>query len=564
MSASAARVIPAAYPLATAVSDPRIPAHDRVVTRDLMERWNCEQPQKVFLKFGDDGEEWTYAHLREQTLQTALGLQQQGVRQGDTVLVWLPNSRECLRVFFAVQYLGAVFVAINTAYKGAVLAHVVDNAGARLAVVHADLLPRLGEIGTASLESIIVVGGAAAPIDRLRIQTYEQTLLPATGTLAAPPRAIARWDPCAVIYTSGTTGPSKGVLCSYLHLFSNAGPETWPFLTSEDRYLVNMPMFHIGGIGGIYVMFARGASASFVERFDTATFWSVVRSTGTTAGFLLGVMAAFLEKQPPNAGDRDHPLRLALMVPLAGDIAAFSERFGISIHTIFNMTEISSPIVSPPNPTMRGTCGRPRPGVEVRLVDENDCEVAQGQVGEMLVRTERPWAMNSGYHRNPEATARAWRNGWFHTGDAFRVDGEGNFYFVDRMKDAIRRRGENISSFEVEADVVRHPAVREAAAVGVPSELGEEDVMVIVAPVEGRTIDPPELLEFLRAQTAHFMIPRYVRVVAELPKTPTAKVQKNLLREQGITPDTWDRERAGIRVRMDRIGTKDKQEKHPS
>ncbi|MCC2655317.1 MAG: ATP-dependent acyl-CoA ligase [Panacagrimonas sp.] len=559
-----ARVIPAPYPPAAAVSDPRIPAYDRVVTRDLMERWNHEQPDKVFLKFGDDGEEWTYARLRELTLQTALGLQQQGVKQGDTVLVWLPNSRECLRVFMAVQYLGAVFVAINTAYKGALLAHVVANANARLAVVHADLLPRLVEIDTAALESIIVVGGAGAPVGRLRIDAYERCLLPSSGTLEPPPRAIAPWDPCAVIYTSGTTGPSKGVLCSYLHLFSNAGPETWPFLTADDRYLVNMPMFHIGGIGGIYVMFARGASVSFVERFDTATFWSVVRATGTTAGFLLGVMAAFLEKQPPSPDDRDHPLRLALMVPLAGDIAAFSERFGVAIHTIFNMTEISSPIVSGINPTVRGTCGRPRPGVEVRLVDENDCEVAQGQVGEMLVRTDRPWAMNSGYHRNPEATAKAWRNGWFHTGDAFRVDAEGNFYFVDRMKDAIRRRGENISSFEVEADVVRHPAVREAAAVGVPSELAEEDVLVVVAPVQGRDVDPAELLEFLRARMAHFMVPRYVRVVAELPKTPTAKVQKNLLREQGVTPDTWDRERAGIRVRMDRIGGKDPQQEKPS
>jgi crotonobetaine/carnitine-CoA ligase len=541
-------------PPGPAHTDPRVPARDRVVTRELLERWCREQPGKVFLKFGDDGEEWTYARLRELTVQTALGLQQLGVRQGDHVLVWMPNNRDCLRVYFAVQYLGAVFVAINTAYKGSLLAHVVDNADARIAVIHADLLPRLCDVDTASLQTVVVAGGYAKGPAPLRCVAYEDALLPASGRLAAPARAIEPWDPCAIIYTSGTTGPSKGVLCSYLHLFSNAGPETWPFVTSQDRYLVNMPMFHIGGAGGIYVMFARGASVSFVERFDTATFWSVVRSTQTTVGFLLGVMAAFLEKQPPGPGDRDHPLRLVLMVPLSGDIAAFSERFGLTVHTIFNMTEISSPIVSGPNPTVRGTCGKPRPGVEVRLVDGNDCEVARGQVGEMLVRTDRPWAMNGGYYKNPEATARAWRNGWFHTGDAFRVDEHGNFYFVDRIKDAIRRRGENISSFEVEADVVRHPAVREAAAVGVPSEIGEEDVMIVVAPVQGQTIDPADLLEFLRARMAHFMVPRYVRIVPELPKTPTAKVQKNQLREMGVTPDTWDREQAGIHVRMDRLG----------
>lgn len=543
-----------AVPAAPDHADPRIPPRDRVVTRELMDRWARERPDKVFLKFGDDGEEWTYAQLRRMSVQTALGLQRLGVRQGDHVLVWMPNDRDCLRVYFAVQYLGAVFVAINTAYKGSLLAHVVDNADAKLAVIHADLLPRLSEVDTAMLQTVVVAGGRCTGPANLRCVAYEEALLPTSGRLGAPARAIEPWDPCAVIYTSGTTGPSKGVLCSYLHLFSNAGPETWPFITQDDRYLVNMPMFHIGGVAGIYVMFARGASVSFVERFDTASFWSVVRATQTTAGFLLGVMAAFLEKQPPAPDDRAHSLRKVFMVPLSGDVAAFSQRFDVTVYTIFNMTEVSSPIVSGPNPSVRGTCGKPRAGVEVRLVDGNDCEVARGQVGEMLVRTDRPWAMNGGYYKNPEATARAWRNGWFHTGDAFRVDEQGHFYFVDRMKDAIRRRGENISSFEVEADVVRHPAVREAAAIGVPSEVGEEDVMVVVAPVEGQSIHPPELLEFLRSRMAHFMVPRYIRVVAALPKTPTAKVQKNQLREQGITADTWDRERAGIKVRMDRIG----------
>jgi len=194
-----------------------------------------------------------------------------------------------------------------------------------------------------------------------------------------------------------------------------------------------------------------------------------------------------------------------------------------------------------------------RAGVDVRLVDDNDCEVPLGAIGEMMIRTDRPWGMNSGYYNNPEATAKAWRNGWFHTGDAFRMDADGNFYFVDRIKDAIRRRGENISSFEVEADVGAHPTVREVAAIAVPNEMSEDEVMVVVAPVEGKTIDPVELIEFLRPRMAHFMVPRYVRIVAELPKTPTAKVQKAMLREQAVTADTWDREAAGIRVKGDRF-----------
>ncbi|MCU0976601.1 MAG: AMP-binding protein, partial [Steroidobacteraceae bacterium] len=240
---------------------------------------------------------------------------------------------------------------------------------------------------------------------------------------------------------------------------------------------------------------------------------------------------------------------------LSDGATEFHERFGADVYTIFNMTEISSPIVSAPNPAVRGTCGKVRPGVEVRLVDDNDCEVPAGAVGEMIIRTERPWAMNHGYYKNTDATARAWRNGWFHTGDAFRRDDEGNFFFVDRMKDAIRRRGENISSFEVEAEIVAFPAVREAAAVAVPSEFGEDEVMAVVAPAAGQQVDPVALIEFLRTRMAYFMIPRYIRVLAELPKTPTAKVMKAELRSQGVTPDTWDREKAGIRIGRDRIGS---------
>jgi crotonobetaine/carnitine-CoA ligase len=304
-----------------------------------------------------------------------------------------------------------------------------------------------------------------------------------------------------------------------------------------------------------FAMLVRGGSCVLPECFSTDTFWPLVRDTEVTAVFLLGVMATFLLKAPAGPQDRNHNVRKCFIVPLNDGAQEFHERFGADVYTIFNMTEISSPIVSEPNPTVRGTCGKVRQGVEVRLVDEHDCEVAVGEVGEMLVRTDRPWAMNSGYYKNAEATARAWRNGWFHTGDAFRMDEHGNFFFVDRIKDAIRRRGENISSFEVEAEIIRFPAVREAAAIAVPSELGEDEVMAIVAPASEQDIDPAALIEFLRDRLAYFMIPRYVRILPELPKTPSAKVRKTDLRKQGITADTWDREKAGIVVRRDRIGS---------
>jgi crotonobetaine/carnitine-CoA ligase len=362
---------------------------------------------------------------------------------------------------------------------------------------------------------------------------------------------IEPWDLQSIIYTSGTTGPSKGVLSCYLHMFSNAGPESWPMVGEDDRYLTVAPIFHIGGMGPPFVMLARGASVAIVENFSTERFWEVVLKTQSTVIFLLGVMATFLMKRPPSPDDRRHHVRLAFMVPLTDDAAAFKERFGIDIYTIFNMTEISSPIVSDANPRKRGTCGRVRPGVDVRLVDEHDCEVPIGTVGEMLVRTDRPWSMNSGYNDNPEATAKAWANGWFHTGDAFRQDDEGYFYFVDRMKDAIRRRGENISSFEVEVEVCAHPDVREAAAISVPCEYSEDEVMIVVAAVPGRSIDHHALASFLMERMPYFMVPRYIRVLDELPKTPSAKVLKTELRKEGVTSDTWDREAAGMRARRE-------------
>lgn len=241
------------------------------------------------------------------------------------------------------------------------------------------------------------------------------------------------------------------------------------------------------------------------------------------------------------------------MVPLTEVCVDFTERFGVDVYTIFNMTEVSSPIVSEPNPRVRGTCGKKREGVDVRLVDTNDCEVRLGDVGEMIVRTDRPWGMNHGYYKNPEATAQAWRNGWFHTGDCFRQDQDGYFYFVDRLKDTIRRRGENISSFEVESEVLAYPSVRETAAYAVCSEHGEDDVMIAVAPIAGSSIKEAELLDFLIERTAHFMVPRYIRVLVDLPKTPSSKVLKHQLRSEAVTDDTWDREAHNVNVKREML-----------
>lgn len=532
-------------------TDPRIPDRDECVLRYLLDRWANERPDQPHVVFAD-GAEWTFAELRDKVRTKAAGLRAMGIEQGEHVAVWLPNGPDALIAFYAINYIGAVFVPFNTAYRGQLLQHVIANSGARVLLVHPDLVPRLHEIDLGRVERLVVTTGIEVPEAPRPIQRFDELAGAADETLELA-RPIEPWDIQSIIYTSGTTGPSKGVLSSYLHMFTNAGPESWPMVDENDRYMCVAPIFHIGGMGPPFVMLARGASVAMIDNFSTEDFWAVAKATQSTVVFLLGVMATFLLKAEPRPDDRDHTVKKAFMVPLTGDAPAFTERFGVDIYTIFNMTEISSPIVSEANPTKIGTCGRVRDGVDVRLVDRNDCEVPIGEIGEMLVRTDRPWAMNSGYNANPEATAEAWRNGWFHTGDAFRRDEDGYFYFVDRVKDAIRRRGENISSFEVEADVCSHPAVREAAAVAVPSEFSEDEVMVIVAPVPGQKLEARQLAEFLIDTMPYFMVPRYIRILDELPKTPSAKVMKADLRKEGVTPDTWDREAAGLRVRREKF-----------
>ena len=532
-------------------TDPRIPNRDECVLRYLLDRWANERPDQPHVVFAD-GAEWTFAELRDKVRTKAAGLRAMGIEQGEHVAVWLPNGPDALIAFYAINYIGAVFVPFNTAYRGQLLQHVMANSGARVLLVHPDLVPRLSEIDLGRVERLVVTTGIEVPEAPRPIQRFDELAGAADETLELA-RPIEPWDIQSIIYTSGTTGPSKGVLSSYLHMFTNAGPESWPMVDENDRYMCVAPIFHIGGMGPPFVMLARGASVAMIDNFSTEDFWAVAKATQSTVVFLLGVMATFLLKAEPRPDDRDHTVKKAFMVPLTGDAPAFTERFGVDIYTIFNMTEISSPIVSEANPKKIGTCGRVRDGVDVRLVDRNDCEVPIGEIGEMLVRTDRPWAMNSGYNANPEATAEAWRNGWFHTGDAFRRDEDGYFYFVDRVKDAIRRRGENISSFEVEADVCSHPAVREAAAVAVPSEFSEDEVMVIVAPVPGQKLEARQLAEFLIDTMPYFMVPRYIRILDELPKTPSAKVMKADLRKEGVTPDTWDREAAGLRVRREKF-----------
>lgn len=539
----------------------QMPQPEDCVLPSMLDKRASERPDETFVLFDPEGDSWSYAETRRQGRRMAAALSQLDVKRGDKVLVWLPNSREILRVHLGAGYLGAVFVPVNLAYRGASLEHVIRDSGAELLICHSDLVSRITkETPLAKLRKMVIVGGTEACMAEIE-QLSESALTADTEEFPEPVPALKPWDVHAICYTSGTTGASKGVLCTHLHT-TILGRTNLKFCGSDDRFFLNLAYFHLAGPLILLGSLAVGISFVLQRAFQTKTFWDDLRRTNATCTYLMGSMSTFLLKQPEHEGDRDNPLRYVWQQPLSHDHAEFSRRFGVTIHTQIDMTETAAAIGSGPIPTDRtmgtGYVGSIRdtwPRYEARLVDENDVEVAVGKVGELVVRCDVPWVITPGYHNRPDATAAVWRNGWFHTGDMLRQDGNGDFFFVDRNKDSIRRRGENISSAELESEILRHSTVADAAAVSVKNEIDDEEVLVVIAPSPGCMIDFVELTNFLIERVPHYMVPRYLRVIPQLPYSDTNKVQKAKLREQGITTDTWDREAAGIRVKRELIGS---------
>ncbi len=510
------------------------------VLRYLLDRHAAERPAAPFVHFWPSTE-WDYKTTRDRVRQRAATLQSHGVKRGHHVLCFMGNGPDLLTTWFAINYIGAVYVPINTAALGRSLEHILGDADAALMVAHADLVERLLDVAPGKLRKVLVVEGSAscamAGVEILPLTDVE-TVSESELALDTP---IEPWDTLAIMYTSGTTGNAKGVVTSYVQLYT-MGPDAFECVDETDRCMICGPIFHCGSTLYVYAMLARGLSIGMMREFKTQRFWQAARETNSTYCLLLGVMASFLLKQPVSPDDRNHPLRRAFITPFGEDGPLFAARFGVEAWTIYNMTEIASPLVAGPGISQKGIAGTPRPWYQLRIVDENDIELPDGTAGELVIRSDRPWALMKGYYNNPKATVEAMRNGWFHTGDSFRKDENGVYFFVDRLKDIIRRRGENISSFALEAEVLFHDSVKECAAIAVPSELSEDEVLIAVTPVEGHQINAGELLEFLTGRLPRFMVPRYVRILDSLPKTSSGKIQKHILRSQGITGDTIDRD----------------------
>jgi crotonobetaine/carnitine-CoA ligase len=357
-------------------------------------------------------------------------------------------------------------------------------------------------------------------------------------------------DPVAILYTSGTTGPSKGVVSPHAQFYwwgITVGRDLE--VTERDVLYTVLPMFHINSLSSFWQALLAGATYTFGSRFSASRFWDEIVASGATVTYLLGAMIQMLLKGNASAGERTHKLRIVHGPGTTKDaVEAFVERFGVAVIDGYGSTETNH-VFSNARLSAPGSIGRPVQEFDVRIVDEDDNEVEAGISGELIIRPREPFSISSGYFRLPEATVQAWRNLWFHTADIVVRGEDGVWQFVDRGKDSIRRRGENISSVEVEEALQAHPDVVTAAVVPVPSDLGDDEVMAFVVLRRFAHADPIELVRYCEPRLAYFAIPRYLEFVDELPLTENGKVRKPDLRQRGVTTSTWDRERAGVRLR---------------
>ena len=482
---------------------------------------------------------WSFNDACEAAAGRAAALRAAGIARGDRVLLMCGNRIEFLEAFLGCGWIGAMAVPVNTASMGPQLEYFLADSGASLLVIEAQFLPRLvtADWSRTALRAIWVIGGAEPAISALPCVTW-----PSRGdTIDAEP--IRPGDPLAILYTSGTTGPAKGVVCPHAQYhWWGVNSARVLSINNDDVLCTTLPLFHINALNTFAQALVAGCRAVFETRFSASRFWPAMQAADATVVYLLGAMVPMLLAQPEIAAERAHRVRIGLGpgVPAAA-AAAFHARTGVTLLEGYGSTETNFAIACQADAPRRGVMGWVQPGFDARVVDEHDVELPLGEPGELVLRADQPFAFASGYFGMPEKTVEAWRNLWFHTGDRVIRDADGAFRFVDRIKDAIRRRGENISSFEVEQVLLSHPAGASVAVYAVRSELAEDEVMAALVLRDGQRIEASELAAFCEPRLPYFAIPRYIELMDDLPRTENGKVQKYRLRERGVTATTWER-----------------------
>ena len=520
------------------------PPPERTAPR-MLQRQAERHGQRRLVSIG--GMTLTYAEACEAAAGYAATLAATGTKPGDRVAIMCGNRAELLLTILGCGWLGAIAVPINVASRGAQLEHILSNCGARLMVIERELAPVVAPLdrGRVPLEKLWLVGeGNGGTLDGFSCLPFPP---PQKGL---PPHPIEPGDTFAILYTSGTTGLSKGVCCPHAQYF------WWAVYTGDligvregDLLMTTLPMFHTNALNAFFQALLNGATLVVEPRFSASGFMTALARHDATVTYVLGAMVPMLLAQPPSDADRAHKVRIALAPAVPAQFhAEFTERFGFGLLDGYGSTETNCIMGAPLAEQRPGLMGRLLDGFSARVVDAQDNELPDGEAGELILRADEPFAFATGYFGMPEKTVEAWRNLWFHTGDRVVRESDGFYRFIDRVKDAIRRRGENISSYEVEQVLVSHPQVENAAVFPVRSELAEDEVMAAVVLRPGETLAHEALLDYCQPRMPYFAVPRYVEYVDALPVTENGKVTKYKLRERGITAATWDREKAGYKV----------------
>jgi crotonobetaine/carnitine-CoA ligase len=507
-------------------------------------------PGRPFIQCDSD---WvTLGGLDQQSDRVAVGLQATGVRKGDRVAINLSNRLEYIVLIYAIAKVGAIQVPLNTYLRGDFLRHQLVQTAPKVYIGDGAAMEMLSPVlaNLTDRPELVLVGEPAQDATFQPDLRYAR-LQDFSGDLAEPD--IDPTDVCAIIYTSGTTGPSKGCTithgyyCNLINVFVDNG-----WYEKGDVIFGANPLFHFSGQTWLVAaaMAVRG-SAIVEPAFHASTYMARIRETGATAALGMGAMGMAIMAQPPNDDDRNHKLRHITFMPSTAEFnEQFEKRFGIAPYAeVFGQSECWPGLLGDPRDNRHpGSMGKLTRGLQVKIVDDHDREVAVGESGEIVVRPDEPFRLFSGYWNDDAATVQAFRNLWHHTGDRGRVDHEGYFWFADRKKDSLRRRGENVSSIELEQAIMAHPSIAQAAVHAVPSDLGEDDVKVCLVLAPGSDIEPQELFEFFRKSMPYYAIPRYVELLESLPANVNGRVQKYKLRERGITPTTLDFEELGLVV----------------
>ncbi|MGY8667744.1 ATP-dependent acyl-CoA ligase [Bradyrhizobium sp. UFLA05-109] len=521
------------------------PSSDRILST-ILTRQAERYGDHVLLVSGET--RWTYAQTAAIAAASAQILADAGIKPGDRVALMCSNRPEFLQIYLGCAWLGAIVVPINTALRGFQLSHILRNSRPSLLVVEAPFLAAIDTVeADVELPSQVWMIGTAAKTNSAKISPVPLPVLGdrATASIARP------GDTVAILYTSGTTGPAKGVCCPQAQLF------WWGIYSARalgiregDVLFTTLPLFHTNALNAFYQAVLNGCTYVLEPKFSASGFWIAARRHDATVGYLLGAMASMLLAQPRTEGDVAHRLRVALGGGVPPQIhGPFLERFGVPLVDGYGSTETNFVFAGAIPSDRPGTMGYLAEGIEARIVDADDSEFPDGQAGELLLRAKEPFAFATGYFGMPEKTVEAWRNLWFHSGDRVVRDPDGHYRFIDRMKDSIRRRGENISSWEVEQAIQSHPAVAACAIYPLPSELGEDEVAAAILLEPDQSLEPVEIIHHCEGRIAYFAIPRYVRIVSQMPLTENGKIKKGVLSDAGVTTDTWDREAAGVKAR---------------